>query len=106
MPYFDPQLFAAAVRNKRGDLSLRDVAAILDNVSASTLSRIEAGEEPSLRTFFVLCEWMRADPLEFTITAVGKVAELERRVTAIEAELARLRPPVYVDTDEYYKAEE
>jgi transcriptional regulator with XRE-family HTH domain len=105
MPYFDPQLFAAAVRNKRGDLSLRDVAARLENVSASTLSRIEAGEDPSLRTFFILCEWLRADPLEFTTTAIGKVAELERRITAIEAELARLRPPAYFDTDAFYRHE-
>src|ERR1700688_2741618 len=54
---FDARLFAAALRTKRGDLGLREVATVT-GVSAATLSRIENGETSDMDTFLVLTTWM------------------------------------------------
>ncbi len=56
MTSFDAPLFAAALRTRRGDLGLREVATVT-GVSAATLSRVENGEIPDLQTFLVLCSW-------------------------------------------------
>lgn len=50
-----------AVRQKRGNRSLREIAAETD-ISVATLSRIEVGKMPSLRTFAKLCRWLGIDP--------------------------------------------
>jgi len=47
---FDARLFAAAVRSKRGDLGLREVATTT-GVSAATLSRIEMARSRICRHF-------------------------------------------------------
>ena len=49
------------VREKRGNLGLRAVAARI-GISAPTLSRIEAGKMPDLQTFGKLCRWLEVDP--------------------------------------------
>ena len=49
------------VREKRGSLGLRAVAADT-GISAPTLSRIEAGKMPDLQTFGKLCRWLEVDP--------------------------------------------
>ena len=56
MTNFDAPLFAAALRTRRGDLGLREVATVT-GVSAATLSRVENGEVPDLQTFLVLTAW-------------------------------------------------
>lgn len=56
MTTFNVRLFGAALRTRRGDLGLREVATET-GVSASTLSRIENGEIPDLQTFLVLSSW-------------------------------------------------
>lgn len=53
---FDSYLFAAALRTRRGERSLRDVAEET-GISASTLSRIENGETPDMETFLLLSAW-------------------------------------------------
>jgi transcriptional regulator with XRE-family HTH domain len=62
---------AAMVRAKRGKRGLREIAAEIGNVSASTLSRVEQGKVPDLETFFELCRWLNASPEEFTDEKVG-----------------------------------
>lgn len=54
---FNSKEFATDVKNKRGELSLRDLSKQLD-ISTSTLSRIENGEMPELLTYATLCLWM------------------------------------------------
>ena len=54
---FDARLFAAALRTKRGDRGLRDVATET-GVSLSTLSRLENGETPDMETFLTLSSWV------------------------------------------------
>ena len=43
------------------DSSLRDIAAKTD-VSASTLSRIQSGRDPDMKTFLTLCQALELDP--------------------------------------------
>ncbi len=56
MTQFDTDLFAGALRTKRGDLGLREVASAT-GVSAATLSRLEHGEIPDMDTFLALLDW-------------------------------------------------
>lgn len=49
--------FGHAIRMKRGELNLRDAAAQCE-VSASTLSRLENGEQPDLPTLLRVCGWL------------------------------------------------
>jgi transcriptional regulator with XRE-family HTH domain len=62
---FDAQKFAAQVRTKRGDRSLRSIAGEIGGVSTSTLSRIENGKMPDMETFLCLCNWLDVLPDNF-----------------------------------------
>lgn len=55
---------AALVKAKRGDKGLREAAAEIEGVSASTLSRVEQGKAPDLDTFLRLTEWLQISPEE------------------------------------------
>ena len=55
------QNLGTIVREKRGDRTLRAVAADI-GTSAPTLSRIESGKMPDLQTFGKLCRWLEIDP--------------------------------------------
>lgn len=63
---FDAKYFAYMVTSKRHreNLTMRQLAE-LTGISASTLSRIEAGHNPDIVTFGQLCEWLRYDPDKF-----------------------------------------
>lgn len=54
----------AMLRERRGNLSLRK-AAEAANVSFSTFSRVEAGSQPDLTSFTLLCAWLGVPPSEF-----------------------------------------
>ncbi len=57
---FDTHLFAACVRTRRGERSLREAAAEIGTVSPATLLRIEQEEvQPDLTTFLGLCDWLQ-----------------------------------------------
>ncbi|MBA2391170.1 MAG: helix-turn-helix transcriptional regulator [Ktedonobacteraceae bacterium] len=62
---FDAQRFAAQIRTKRGTRSLRSIVGELEGVSLSTLSRIENGKMPDMKTFLSLCDWLDALPDDF-----------------------------------------
>ena len=57
--------FSAMLRAKRGETGLRDTAAEIEGVSASTLSRIEQGSLPDLDTFIRICRWLKVPPSQF-----------------------------------------
>lgn len=63
--YLDSMLLATMVRNQRGMLGLREVAALLGDVSPATLSRVENEQPVDLTTFLRLCDWLRVPPAEF-----------------------------------------
>lgn len=56
--------FGRLVAAKRGTRGVR-AAAIDANVSPATLSRVENGHMPDLKTFAALCKWIDRDPREF-----------------------------------------
>ncbi|MGH7468018.1 MAG: helix-turn-helix domain-containing protein [Longimicrobiales bacterium] len=60
----DVQKLAALIRTKRGKKGLRETADEIGGVSASTLSRIEAGRVPDLDTFAAICKWLHVSPNE------------------------------------------
>jgi transcriptional regulator with XRE-family HTH domain len=49
-----------ALRTKRGDRGLREVAREI-KISPATLARIEAGNLPDIETFTKICSWMELD---------------------------------------------
>lgn len=65
MTQLNRQKLAAYVRTKRGNKSLHDVAKMLGNVSISTLSRVEAGKNINVETYFALCDWLEVPPQWF-----------------------------------------
>ncbi|MBX9590881.1 MAG: helix-turn-helix domain-containing protein [Hyphomonadaceae bacterium] len=56
--------FGRLVAAKRGTRGVR-AAAMDANVSPATLSRVENGHMPDLKTFAALCKWIERDPREF-----------------------------------------
>lgn len=50
----------SAIKGKRGDRGIRETAKEI-GVSTATLSRIENGKLPDLRTFSKICKWMNVD---------------------------------------------
>jgi transcriptional regulator with XRE-family HTH domain len=52
------ELFASAIKSKRGKKGLRETAAEIGGVSSATLSRIELGNLPDVETFIKLCKWL------------------------------------------------
>jgi len=51
------------IKERRGSRGLRQVAAEMD-ISAATLSRVEAGKQPDLDSFRKICAWLCIDPGE------------------------------------------
>ncbi len=83
----DSHRLAARVIAKRGTKGLRATASEIGGVSASTLSRVEAGKVPDLDTFLRLCRWLGTSPDEFTGTGEQPADTDEPRMEAIAAHL-------------------
>ncbi len=80
------------LREHRGRLSLRQAAAEA-GVSFSTFTRIEAGAQPDLTSFTLLCEWLGVSPAHF-FTPVN-----ERQVTPIDEAIAHLTSDPRLEPD-------
>jgi transcriptional regulator with XRE-family HTH domain len=74
--FFDNHHLAALVKTKRGNRSLRDVAQDLEDMSPSTLSRVEHEKMVDVQTFLRLCDWLQVAPQEF-IKNTDEVPEQE-----------------------------
>src|SRR5690348_13656380 len=62
---FDAPRFAAFIRTRRGEQSLREAAAQIGTVSLSTLLRLEREEVPDIETFLRVCDWLEMAPRAF-----------------------------------------
>jgi len=51
------------LKERRKGRGIREVAAEME-ISSATLSRIENGKIPDLRTFSKICNWLKIDPSE------------------------------------------
>lgn len=60
-------------------LTVRAAAEEMDNISPSTLSRIERGSLPDLDTYMRICRWLDVDPSHFATQPVTKSSS-ERRI--------------------------
>lgn len=58
---FDNELLAKRVREKRGERSLRNLAAELQ-IGIATLSRVENAKWPDVNTLGILIRWLGDDP--------------------------------------------
>lgn len=70
----DAKALAEAIVRRRGakKLTVRAAAAEMDNVSSSTLSRIERGNLPDLDSYMRICRWLEVDPAYFALAPIGK----------------------------------
>jgi len=70
--FFDAQRFAAQIKVKRGNRSLRlttkDIGETGGDVSASTLLRLEQGKTPDMKAFIAICDWLGVEPDEFMLS--------------------------------------
>ncbi len=87
--------FAAAVRTRRGERSLREAAAQINTVSPATLLRFEQElVQPELPTFLAICDWLQISPQVFLHgdddgeTQILEVIERDLRADGV------LAPPV------------
>ena len=49
------------LKQQRGGRGIREVAAEI-GISPATLSRVETGKQPDLKTFTLMCKWLDVDP--------------------------------------------
>ncbi len=61
MEQLTPAEFGQRVARKRGSMGIRAAAAEI-GISAATLSRIERGHVPDIRTLSKVCAWVGIDP--------------------------------------------
>lgn len=77
-------LLASMLKERRGVKSLRSIADEIDNVSFTTLSRIEQGKIPDIDTFVRLCKWLNVSTETFIMGDIDnkKVVSSKDRVLA------------------------
>lgn len=80
------------LRERRGRLSLRQAAAEA-GVSFSTFSRIEAGAQPDLTSFTLLCAWLGVSPGAFFSPVT------ERQMAPIDEAIAHLASDPRLEPD-------
>lgn len=77
---------AQLVVRKRGSMGIRAAAKEI-GVSPTTLSRIERGHVPDLKTLDKVCEWIGEDPAKFT--GIGGLQIAFKKKTAVPQETAK-----------------
>jgi transcriptional regulator with XRE-family HTH domain len=80
----DIATLASMLRERRGDLSIRQAAQMAE-VSFSTFARVEGGGQPDLATFSQLCGWLGVSPGHFFTNATS------RYKTPVEGAVAHLQ---------------
>ncbi len=79
--FLDTHHLAAMVKTKRGNRSLRAVTQDLEDLSPSTLLRIENGKMVDVQTFLRVCDWLQVAPQAF-IKNTDEVRE--QKITTLE----------------------
>jgi transcriptional regulator with XRE-family HTH domain len=81
----------AMLKQHRGALSLRQAAGEA-GVSFSTFTRVEAGAQPDLTSFMLLCAWMGLSPSQFFSTVARREVEpIDEAIAHLSAD-PRLEP--------------
>jgi transcriptional regulator with XRE-family HTH domain len=87
----DMSQLGAMLRERRGKLSLRQ-AAQESGVSFSTFSRVEAGSQPDLTSFTLLCGWLGVAPAHFFAPSARREIEPVEEAIAHLSSDPRLEP--------------
>ena len=84
---------ASLLKAKRGKRKLREVATEIGEISASTLSRIEAGKIPDLDSLVRICKWIgiKVDDLLQKSQSEGVSTKLHKKLKTPEIVEAHLR---------------
>lgn len=89
---FDSAAFGTAVKQSRGNDTLREFAGKVrattgQDVHFTTIGRIENGSTPDASIIGTLCTFMRRDPGEFYAAhfLLAEIEELRERITQLEA---------------------
>jgi transcriptional regulator with XRE-family HTH domain len=77
---------AQLVLRTRGSMGIRAAAKEI-GISPTTLSRIERGHVPDLRTLNKVCEWIGVDPAKFT--GIGGLQIAFKKKTAVHRDTAK-----------------
>lgn len=77
---------AQLVLRTRGSMGIRTTAKEI-GISPTTLSRIERGHVPDLRTLNKVCEWVGVDPAKFT--GIGGLQIAFKKKTAVHQDTAK-----------------
>ncbi|GGH42568.1 hypothetical protein GCM10007423_39270 [Dyadobacter endophyticus] len=72
-------------------LTVRAAAEQMENVSASTLSRIERGNVPDLDTYMRLCRWLEVDPSFFAVDVTDKPQTVKESALKTDDIIVHLR---------------
>ncbi len=67
----DSNKLATMVRHQRAQRTLREIAAELGDVSASTIHRLEVGKCPDMAVFLRICAWLKVEPKTFFRTSIN-----------------------------------
>jgi len=78
------------IRERRGNKTQRQAALEID-ISAATLSRVEAGKQPDLKSFAKICAWLGINPGEF-------LGYVEHEETASNPNISQPIVLVHLDT--------
>ena len=77
---------AQFVLRTRGSMGIRAAAKEI-GISPTTLSRIERGHVPDLRTLEKVCDWIGVDPAKFT--GIGGLQIAFKKKTAVRPDTAK-----------------
>lgn len=82
------ELLSSLIKEKRGSKGLRETAQEIENVSFSTLSRIEQGKVPDVDTFIRICQWLGVSADEFIVGAdeLKEISNKDRVIAHLRAE--------------------
>ncbi len=72
-------VLAERIRSKRGNASLREIAAQIGDISIATLSRMEQGRETNTSNFYKVCDWLEISPEVFRTSSSEEVPEVDHK---------------------------
>lgn len=85
--------FGEAIQRQREGrkLTVRAAAEQMENVSPSTLSRVERGNVPDLDTYMRICRWLEVEPGHFAVEPVTNEASKLKPMLNTEDIIVHLR---------------
>lgn len=93
---------AQLILRTRGSMGIRAAAKEI-GISPTTLSRIERGHVPDLKTLDKICDWIGMDPVKFT--GIGGLQIAFKKKTAVRQDTAKSLANLIELTSEQFASE-